>query len=75
MVSADPARSNTLEKLSWYLGHRQHTVWDQFGTDQQHQMIEEDLLAGKSVSLLLVALITTGLVLSMITVLAVVILL
>ena len=74
MVSADPTRSNTLEKLSWYLGHKQHTVWDQFDTDQQRQMVEEDLLAGKSVSLLLVSLITAGLVLSMITVLAVVIL-
>ena len=72
MTSANPADSRNLEKLSWYLDHCQHTVWDRFSTDQQRQMVEEDLFAGKSVSMLLVALISAGLTLSLLTVLAVV---
>jgi hypothetical protein len=49
-------------------------VWDSFSPDQQRQMIEDDLSAGTSVSFVLAALITTGLVMSLVTVLAVVLL-
>jgi len=68
MATANPSGN----KLGWYLDHRTHTVWDTFSADQQRKMIEEDLSAGTSVSLLLAALITAGLVMSIVTVLAIV---
>jgi hypothetical protein len=64
--------SSTLDKLGWYLGHREHTAWDKFSADDRQQMIEEDLLAGRSVSLVLVALISTGLLLSIVSLLVVI---
>ncbi len=71
MATANPVGRNNLEKLSWYLDHCKHTVWDSFGADQQNRMIEDDLTAGTSVAMVLVSLITTGLVLIIVTVLAV----
>jgi hypothetical protein len=47
-------------------------VWDQFSAEEQEKMLRDDLTAGTSVSLVLVALIATGMVLSIVTVLAVV---
>lgn len=72
MATANPSGTNNLDKLAWYLDHRTHTVWDTFSADQQRKMIEDDLSAGTSVSLVLAALITAGLVMSIVTVLAVV---
>ena len=71
MTATDPAASSDLEKLSWYLENQRHSIWDQFSKDQQSEMVKEDLFAGKSVSLLLVALISAGLILSAITLLSV----
>lgn len=62
---------NNLEKLSWYFDHCKHAVWDSFDPEQQNRMIEDDLSAGKSVSMVLGSLIATGLVLIVVTVLAV----
>lgn len=72
MTSANSTQPRYLEKLSWYLGHCQHTVWDRFSSEQQRQMVEEDLFAGKSVSLLLLAEIIFGLALCVTAVLTVV---
>lgn len=74
MATVNPSGSGNLDKLAWYLDHCTHTVWDSFSPDQQRQMIEDDLSAGTSVSFVLAALITTGLVMSLVTVLAVVLL-
>jgi hypothetical protein len=71
MATANRTGSGYLEKLTWYLGHHAHTVWDTFSADQQKKMVQKDLSAGTSVALLLVSLITAGLVLSIVTVLAV----
>ncbi|MBI3837530.1 MAG: hypothetical protein HY288_06315 [Planctomycetia bacterium] len=71
MATANPVGQNNLEKLSWYLDHCKHTVWDSFSADQQNRMIEDDLLAGTSVATVLASLIATGLVLIIVTVLAV----
>ena len=71
MATANPVGGNNLEKISWYLDHCKHTVWDSFGADQQNRMIDDDLTAGTSVAMVLVSLITTGLVLIVVTVLAV----
>jgi hypothetical protein len=57
--------------LSWYLNHSEHSVWDRFNSDQQRHMVDEDLAAGRQVTSVLFALITTGMVLSMITLLVV----
>jgi hypothetical protein len=70
MATINP-ESGTLAKLGWYLDHHAHSVWDQFNSQQQQQMVEDDITAGISVSMLLVALITSGMLLSIITVLAV----
>lgn len=74
MATANPSGSGNLDKLGWYLDHHTHTAWDTFSADQQRKMIEDDLSAGTSVSLLLAALITVGLVMSIVTVLTVVLL-
>lgn len=74
MATVNTTGSGNQDKLAWYLDHCTHTVWDTFSADQQRQMIEDDLSAGTSVSLVLAALITTGLAMSLITVLAVVLL-
>ena len=67
MATAHSSGPHTLEKLSWYLEHCPHSAWDSFSTEQQQRMVEEDLLAGKSVSLVLASLITTGMVLCIAT--------
>ena len=59
--------SGISEKLSWYFSHCPHDLWDRFSGDDQSRMVEDDLLAGRSVSLVLVSLITAGLLLSAIT--------
>ena len=65
------ANHGNLEKLSWYLANQRHDAWDAFGAEQQEQMIEDDLSAATNVSAILVSLVTTGLVLSIVTVVAV----
>ena len=71
MATTNPIDRSNLEKLSWYLEHCKHTVWDTFGAEQQIKMVEDDLAAGTSVALVLGSLIATGLVLIVVTVLAV----
>lgn len=66
-------RSTELDKLSWYLGHCRHSQWDRFNAAEQAKMVQDDLFAGRSVSMVLVSLIAVGMVLSAITVLAVLI--
>ena len=67
MASIAKATSNGLDKLGWYLAHQEHTVWDGFGAESQRQMVDDDLAAGKQVSIVLVSLITTGMLLSLAT--------
>jgi hypothetical protein len=71
MAMANSAGTNNLEKVSWYLNHHMHTVWDRFNADQQDRMIDDDLRAGTSVSMVLISVITTGMVLATITLLVV----
>lgn len=71
MATASPTGSDHLKKLAWYLDHRSHSAWDTFSPAQQNEMIEEDLAAGTWVSLVLGSLITAGLVLCTVTLLAV----
>ena len=71
MATANRQGSDVLEKLGWHLSHHAHTIWDTFSADERRKMVEDDMTAGTSVSLLLAALITTGLVLSAVTLLAV----
>ncbi len=59
------------EKLGWYRKHCNHSIWDQFSEDQQESMLGDDLFAGHSVSLVLVSIVTLGLLLSAITLVAV----
>jgi hypothetical protein len=54
------------------LNRGSHRTWDRFNADEQERMLRDDLTAGTRVSLVLFALITTGLVLSAITLLGVV---
>jgi hypothetical protein len=63
MTTVQPT-GNPLEKLSFYLANGQHSVWDKFTPEQQRQMVEDDLAAGRSVSLVLAALITAGMLMS-----------
>ena len=65
------ARSNNLQKLSWYLNHKPHQLWDQFSPDQQEQMVGDDLSAGVSVSIVLGSLIAAGMILCIATLAAV----
>jgi hypothetical protein len=71
MATASPGTSDPLTKLSYYLSHAQHSVWDRFGAEEQRRMVEYDLTAGKSVSLVLASLITAGLVLSIVSLLVI----
>lgn len=66
------ATANLRDKLSWYTTRGSHRMWDRFGADEQEQMLQDDLSAGRGVSLLLFALVTMGMLLSLVTVLAVV---
>jgi hypothetical protein len=58
-----PATDHT-SKLSWYLSHAQHGIWDRFSPSEQQKMVDEDLFAGQSVSLLLTSVITVGLLMA-----------
>lgn len=70
-MSVVEARSNHRQKLSWYLSHNSHQLWDQFSPDQQEQMVEDDLSAGVSVSIVLGSLIAAGMILCIATLVAV----
>ena len=72
MATAHHSGSTLREKLSWFTSRSPHRFWDRFSADQQERMVRDDLTAGTSVSLLLFALITTGLVLTVVTVLRIV---
>ena len=63
--------STSLEKLNWYLEHCNHAVWDRFSTEEQQSMVDEDLFAARTVSLVLVSLITSGMILSAVTLIVV----
>lgn len=71
MATANSTPRSAAEKLAWYLDHHAHSVWDRFSAEQQEKMVEEDLAAGKSVSLVLVSLITAGMLLAAVTLLAI----
>ena len=71
MATANSPNQGYLEKLSWYLTHRPHEVWDTFSPQQQQQMVEDDLAAATRVSMILGSLITAGLVLTIVTLIAV----
>jgi hypothetical protein len=64
MATVQRPTDNLTSKLSWYLNRGPHNVWDRFSASEQQQMVEEDLFAGKSVSLLLSSVITVGLVMA-----------
>ena len=64
--------STGLEKLGWYLEHCNHGAWDRFSADEQRAMVDEDLTAARSVSLVLGSLITAGMLLAAVTLLIVV---
>lgn len=66
MATASTSSRHGLEKLSWYLANNRHTVWDRFSPETQRSLIEEDLTAGKSVSMVLISVISAGMVMSMI---------
>ncbi len=72
MAMVSPSKPKLVEKISWYTSGRAHQMWDRFSRDEQERMLEDDLTAGTRVSVLLAALIATGMVLSLITVVAVV---
>jgi hypothetical protein len=71
MATVQPATRKLIDQISWYTQRARHEAWDRFGCEEQEQMLRDDLNAGMSVSLLLGALITTGLVLSLVTAVAV----
>lgn len=66
------ARNEYRQKLSWFLSHRPHQLWDQFSPDQQAAMVSDDLSAGVSVSIVLASLIAAGMVLCIVTLAAVI---
>jgi hypothetical protein len=66
------ARTENRQKLSWFLNHRPHQLWDQFSPDQQEAMVGDDLSAGLSVSLVLGSLIAAGMILCIATLAAVI---
>jgi hypothetical protein len=65
-------KSGNRQKLSWFLNHRPHRLWDQFSPDQQEEMVGDDLSAGVSVSMVLGSLIATGMLLCIATLAAVI---
>ncbi|MEX2112568.1 MAG: hypothetical protein WD845_05245 [Pirellulales bacterium] len=71
MATVHQPATDYASKLTWYLDHAQHNVWDRFSASEQQQMVEEDLFAGKSVSLLLASVITVGLVMAAVSLLIV----
>jgi hypothetical protein len=72
MATVGPSR--LIDRISWYTDHARHRVWDRFGPAEQERMLRDDMTAGRNVSLVLFAIVTTGMLLSIITVLAVVLL-
>jgi hypothetical protein len=71
MATVTGRQARLTEKLSWYFQRGPHRAWDRFSPEDQEQMLRDDMAAGTRVSLVLVGLITTGLVLSIATLLAV----
>lgn len=69
---ATAGSTKLLDKLTWYTSTARHGVWDRFSADEKERMLKDDLAAGVSVSLVLTALIAAGMLLSIVTVLAVV---
>lgn len=72
MATVQRPSTSLRDKLSWHMQRGPHSVWDTFSPEAQEQMLRDDLSAGTGVSMVLFALITTGMVLSIVTVLAVV---
>ena len=66
------AKTNNRQKLTWFLSHRPHQLWDQFSPEQQEEVVGDDLSAGLSVSMVLGSLITAGMLLCIATLAAVI---
>ena len=66
-------RSDNRQKLSWFLNHRPHQLWDQFSPEQQEEMVGDDLTAGVTVSVVLGSLIAAGMLLCIATLVAVIV--
>jgi hypothetical protein len=64
MATVQHPTDNLSNKLSWYLNRAPHSVWDSFSAAEQQQMVEDDLFAGRSVSLLLSAVVTVGMLMA-----------
>ncbi len=71
MATVRGHKTSLTDQLSWYFERGPHRTWDRFGQEDQERMLRDDLTAGIRVSLVLVSLITTGLVLSIVTLLVV----
>jgi hypothetical protein len=71
MATVTGRKARLTEKLSWYFERGPHRVWDRFSPEDQEWMLRDDQEAGTRVSLVLVALITTGLALAIVALLAV----
>jgi hypothetical protein len=71
MATVGHSQGKLVDKLGWYTEHYRHNVWDRFSAEDRERMLRDDLTAGTRVSLLLASLITTGLVLSAVTLVAV----
>lgn len=64
-------RPSNLEKLAWYQSHCPHQEFDRFSADERDQMVSDDLFAGRSVSMVLVSVITAGMLMAAVTLLIV----
>ncbi len=64
MATVQRPTTDHTSKLSWYLRHAQHGTWDRFSPREQQKMVDDDLFAGKSVSLLLSSVIMVGLLMA-----------
>jgi hypothetical protein len=67
MATASPSEQGHLGMLSWYLSHCPHDEWERFSPAQQEEMIKDDLTAATTVSIILGAVVTGGLVLCSVT--------
>ena len=72
MATAQHSGSTLRDQVASFTGRGRHRFWDRFNADEQERMLRDDLTAGTSVSLLLFALIMTGLMLTVVTLLTIV---
>ncbi len=67
MATVNPSKPKLIEKLAWYTNRGRHQMWDRFSAEEQEKMLSDDLQAGTKVSIVLTALISLGLAMSIIT--------